>query len=272
MLGSALASPQVLPRRHSHGGRVWSAGLIRFGVLELDRRSGELRKTGVRINLQEQALQVLTLLLERPGDLVTRDELRQRLSPTGTSGDFDHGLNAVINRLRDTLGDSADSPRFIETLPRRGYRFIGPVDGHRPIEQSGSNEAAAAQADGQPTDIPPATALPVLNQPLERLGSDVSPAVGWRLRPAPVVEASLRVVPLTTLKGWEGHPTFSPDGTQIAFTWSGKEGDEPLGLEQVGHVREDHRVSGRASSDHELSRARVPARGGNSVRLLGLAS
>ena len=105
-----------------------SAGLVRFGVFELDRRSGELRKAGVRINLQEQALQVLTLLLERPGDLVTRDELRQRLWPTGTSGDFDHGLNAVINRLRDTLGDSADSPRFIETLPRRGYRFIAPIE------------------------------------------------------------------------------------------------------------------------------------------------
>ena len=85
-----------------------SAGLIRFGVFELDRRSGELRKAGVRINLQEQAFQVLTLLLERPGDLVTREELRQRLWPNGTFVDFEHGLNAVVNRLRDTLGDSAD--------------------------------------------------------------------------------------------------------------------------------------------------------------------
>src|SRR5678815_1881809 len=105
-----------------------SADRVRFGVFELDRRSGELRKAGVRVSLQEQGLQVLTLLVERPGDLVTRDELRQRLWPTGTFGDFDHGLNAVINRLRDTLGDSADSPRFIETLPRRGYRFIAPID------------------------------------------------------------------------------------------------------------------------------------------------
>ena len=105
-------------------------GLIRFGVFELDRRLGEFRKAGVRIGLQEQALQVLLLLLERPGDLVTRDELRQRLWPTATFGDFDHGLNAVINRLRDTLGDSASSPRFIETLPRRGYRFIAPVHGN----------------------------------------------------------------------------------------------------------------------------------------------
>ena len=106
-------------------------GRFQFGTFELDVRSGELRKAGVRIGLQEQSLQVLTLLLERPGDLVTRDELRQRLWPTGTFVDFDHGLNAVINRLRDTLGDSADSPRFIETVPRRGYRFIAPVDGPR---------------------------------------------------------------------------------------------------------------------------------------------
>ena len=96
-----------------------TAGLIRFGVFELDRRSGELRKAGVRVALQEQAFQVLTLLLERPGDLVTRDELCQRLWPNGTFVDFEHGLNAVVNRLRDTLGDSADTPRFVETIPRR---------------------------------------------------------------------------------------------------------------------------------------------------------
>lgn len=115
--------PEVIP----------SEGVVRFGVFELDRRSGELRKAGVRVNLQEQSLQVLTLLLEQPGDLVTREELRQRLWPTGTFGDFDHGLNAVINRLRDTLGDSAAAPRFIETVPRRGYRFIGTIERPRPI-------------------------------------------------------------------------------------------------------------------------------------------
>ena len=113
--------PEVIP----------SEGVVRFGVFELDRRSGELRKAGVRVNLQEQCLQVLTLL--QPGDLVTREELRQRLWPTGTFGDFDHGLNAVINRLRDTLGDSAAAPRFIETVPRRGYRFIGTIGRPRPI-------------------------------------------------------------------------------------------------------------------------------------------
>jgi len=111
-----------------------SAGPVRFGVFELDRRSGELRKAGVQIRLQEQAFQILTSLLERPGDLVTREELRQRLWPNGTFVDFEHGLNAVISRLRGTIGDSADSPRFIETVPRRGYRFIAPVDG-RPADR-----------------------------------------------------------------------------------------------------------------------------------------
>src|SRR5215216_8038100 len=90
--------------------------------------SRRVRRAGVRLSLPAQAIQVLTLLLERSGDVVTREELRQRLWPTGTFVDFEHGLNAVVNRLRDTLGDSADRPRFIETVPRRGYRFIAPVD------------------------------------------------------------------------------------------------------------------------------------------------
>jgi DNA-binding winged helix-turn-helix (wHTH) protein len=104
-------------------------GLIRSGIFELDLRSGELRKAGTRLNLQDQPFQILTALLERPDQLVTRDELRQRLWPTDTFVDFEHGLNAVVNRLRETLGDSVDTPRFIETVPRRGYRFIAPVEG-----------------------------------------------------------------------------------------------------------------------------------------------
>jgi DNA-binding winged helix-turn-helix (wHTH) protein len=121
--------------------------------LELDRRSGELRKAGVRINLQEQALQVLTLPLERPGDLVTREELRQRVWPNGTFGDFEHGLNAVVNRLRDTLGDSADSPRFIETLPCRGYRFIAPIEADQiasPVVAPDAPGSATQTLNGSP--------------------------------------------------------------------------------------------------------------------------
>ncbi len=125
-----------------------SAELVRFGVFELDVRSGELRKAGVRVGLQEQALQVLTTLVERPGNLVTRDELRQRLWPNGTFVDFDHGLNAVVNRLRDTLGDSAESPRFIETLPRRGYRFVAPIERNRTTRVDSAPPSADAQGRG----------------------------------------------------------------------------------------------------------------------------
>jgi DNA-binding winged helix-turn-helix (wHTH) protein/Tol biopolymer transport system component len=104
-----------------------SVSAVRFGDFELDLRTGELRKAGIRLSLPDQPLVALRALLERPGELVTRDELRQRLWPGDTFVDFEHGLNAAIKRLRGVLGDSADVPRFIETIPRRGYRFMAPV-------------------------------------------------------------------------------------------------------------------------------------------------
>jgi DNA-binding winged helix-turn-helix (wHTH) protein/Tfp pilus assembly protein PilF len=103
------------------------AAILCFGTFELDLRAGELRKKGVRIKLQEQPFQVLTVLLQHPGGVVTREELRSEVWSADTFVDFDNSLNTAINKLREALGDSADSPRFIETLPRRGYRFIAPV-------------------------------------------------------------------------------------------------------------------------------------------------
>src|SRR5215467_16306237 len=99
-----------------------------FGPFEADLRSGELRKHGVRLKLQEQPFQVLALLLEHAGEVVTREELRQRLWPAETFVDFDTGLNRAVRKLRDVLADSADQTRYIETFPRRGYRFIGTVN------------------------------------------------------------------------------------------------------------------------------------------------
>jgi TolB-like protein/DNA-binding winged helix-turn-helix (wHTH) protein/Tfp pilus assembly protein PilF len=104
-----------------------SAEAIRFGVFEADPRTGELRKHGQRINLQEQPFRVLCLLLERPGDLVTREELRLKLWGADHFVDFEHGLNKAISKLREALGDDCETPRYIETLPRRGYRFIAPT-------------------------------------------------------------------------------------------------------------------------------------------------
>lgn len=102
--------------------------IIHFGIFEVDVRAGELRRSGSKVRLQDQPFQVLALLLERPGQLVTREELHARLWPADTFVDFDHGLNAAIKRLRDALGDSAENPRFVETLARRGYRFLAPVN------------------------------------------------------------------------------------------------------------------------------------------------
>ena len=98
-----------------------------FGQFEIDEKTGELRKGGTKIRLQEQPLQILQLLLEHPGEIVTREELRKRVWPTDTFVDFDHGINNAIKRLREALGDTAETPRYVETLPRRGYRFVGKI-------------------------------------------------------------------------------------------------------------------------------------------------
>jgi DNA-binding winged helix-turn-helix (wHTH) protein/tetratricopeptide (TPR) repeat protein len=108
-----------------------SSGILRFATFEVDLRARELRKQGKRIKVQEQPFHVLTVLLQRPGEVVTREELRNQNWPPDTFVDFDNSLNTAINKLREALGDSADNPRFIETLPRRGYRFLAPVSSHQ---------------------------------------------------------------------------------------------------------------------------------------------
>jgi DNA-binding winged helix-turn-helix (wHTH) protein len=101
-----------------------STEMLRFGTFEVDLPAGELRKQGKRIKLQDQPFQVLAVLLQRPEKVVSREELRKQIWPDDTFVDFDNSLNTAINKLREALGDSADNPRFIETLPRRGYRFL----------------------------------------------------------------------------------------------------------------------------------------------------
>src|SRR5271155_3833923 len=101
--------------------------IVRFGLFEADLEQRELRKGGVRVKLHDQPFQILTLLIESPGEVVTREEIRQRLWPGNTFVEFDNGLNVAVKKLRVALSDDADSPRFVETVPRRGYRFIAPV-------------------------------------------------------------------------------------------------------------------------------------------------
>ena len=106
-----------------------ATGVIRFGVFEVDLEAGQVRKNGLKVRLQKQPFQILAMLLERPGEVVMREEVQKRLWKDDTFVDFDHGLGTAIKKLCEALGDSADNPRFIETLPRRGYRFIAPVEG-----------------------------------------------------------------------------------------------------------------------------------------------
>ncbi|HEY4354643.1 MAG TPA: winged helix-turn-helix domain-containing protein [Acidobacteriaceae bacterium] len=105
----------------------------RFGVFEADSATGELRRQGVRIKLHSQPFQILFMLLDRPGQVLTREEICRELWPDGTFVDYDHGVNSAINRLRDALGDKANNPRFVETLARRGYRFLAPVEKIGPV-------------------------------------------------------------------------------------------------------------------------------------------
>jgi cholera toxin transcriptional activator len=123
--------------------------VARFGLFELDLSAGELRRSGVKLRLQGQPFQVLALLLERAGDVVTREELQQKLWPSDTFVDFDHSLNTAINKVREALGDSASSPRYVETLARRGYRFIAPVQADASSGAgSGSEGVARIEAQG----------------------------------------------------------------------------------------------------------------------------
>ena len=133
--------------------------ILHFGVFEVDLKACELRKHGLRLKLPEQPFQILSVLLENPGEIVTRDELRSRLWPGDTFVDFDHGLNNAVMRLREVLGDSSESPRFVETIPRRGYRFIAPVAG------AFLPAASATEAEAVNGHVPGEAGKPQLLQP-----------------------------------------------------------------------------------------------------------
>ena len=127
-------------------------GRVRFGAFEVDMRTAEVRKHGLRVRLQEQPFQILAALLERPGEIVTRDELIRRLWADGTVVDYEGGLNAAVTRLRQALSDSAETPRYLETVARRGYRWIAPVE--RPDEASAPAVDADAVLPGLPSPAP----------------------------------------------------------------------------------------------------------------------
>ena len=145
----------------------------RFGIFEADAATGELRRQGIRVRLSAQPFQVLVMLIERPGELLTREEISRELWPDGTFVDYEHGVNSAVNRIREALGDTAGSPRFVETLARRGYRFVAPVERIESGEPSipASSREAAVPAEHQanrhgrilatPQDLPK-TSYPVV--------------------------------------------------------------------------------------------------------------
>jgi Tol biopolymer transport system component/DNA-binding winged helix-turn-helix (wHTH) protein len=207
---------------------------ISFGPFEVDLRTQELKKHGVRLRLAGQSFQILAMLLKQPGELVAREELQQALWSSDTHVDFERGVNAAVNRLREVLGDSADSPHLIETLPRRGYRFIGTVKAVLPTPEiaagilpnvPGQSPVGSAAGEAQ-TKIRAASRISWMNA-----GSWVLVAVAcvivaifsYRSVWPHVNPSAMTPVPLTDYPGIESCSAFSPDGSQIAFAWKGPE-------------------------------------------------
>lgn len=221
----------------------------RFGPYEVDLRTKELWKHGTRLKLGGQPFEILSILISQPGELISRDELQQKIWPADTYVDFNHGLNAAVNKLREVLSDSAESPKYIETLPRRGYRFIATVEKSQPAAAPRPEPAAVTPAP-QPSEpsLATATQVPIsgsASTPAEPSlkGADASfrirwgrvliyalPAlsvvlvvfvlVGWLHRQIGnrITEVQYsRVVPLTTFAEPAVEPAFSPDGNQVAF-------------------------------------------------------
>lgn len=207
-----------------------SPQVIRFGLFEVDLGARELRKSGLKLKVHEQTFQVLNALLERPGEIVTREELRQKLWPGETFVDFDHGINTAVKKLREVLGDSADNPRFVETLARRGYRFLAPVEEVRGIQENN----------------------PPLAEPQQQTAVNVRSRWRWQLLPwALVAILSLAVVFLATAYfrkalpeahlvrfqiplpervtfEWFDFPVISPNGERLVIAGRGPDGKRHL--------------------------------------------
>lgn len=203
--------------------------LVRFGPYEADLAAGQLRKSGRRIRLQEKPFQVLVALIERPGEVITREELRQRLWAGDTFVDFDQSLNTAINKLREALGDSATKPRFVETLPKRGYRFTFPLE---PGQGTGSELGDARSALASVPEAVTRAHAHLWQAATILFGlAALSFAILWFRQPVPVTEAPLRTftLPLTEQAFF---PAISPDGRHVAYI-TGSRGSQRLWVQDL---------------------------------------
>src|SRR5580704_1362265 len=228
--------------------------VARFEDFEVDLEAGEVWKAGRRLKLQDQPFKVLAALLERPGQIVTREELRQLIWPEQSFGDFDHAINLAVTKLRSTLGDSADVPHLIETLPRRGYRFIAPLK----KESTPSSERFIPPVQRPTEQTQPTDPSPARQDPERSAGKKLWLILGALALILLSAAALLRIfptyrewsptagemVPLVSTSGHQGEPALSPDGSQVAFHYDGAPhpgiyiamvgGEKPLQLTENG--------------------------------------
>lgn len=212
-----VATPHPVPIRRT------------FGPFELNTSTGELLKGGIRIRLPAQPLAILLLLLKTPGELVTREQLREQIWGEGTFVDFEHGLNAAMNKLRRALGDSAEHPRYIETIPGRGYRFVGTLESERvlPISRLPKSEAREERP-------PRRLSLGLWERLTWAAGAMICLAIGLRFRYPPAAPPDWTLTRITADTGLSGFPALSPDGKLIAYSSDrGPHGEQDLYVRQV---------------------------------------
>src|SRR5215831_3153278 len=198
---------------------------IAFGRFELNVQERELRKSGVRVRLPDQPFQILVLLVSRAGEIVSREELREQIWSDGTFVDFENGLYAAMNRLRRALGDSAENARYIETVPGRGYRFVGTLE---------RIDLPSAPDGKPPAGAPPAKPRRFRIRPwaVGVAGCAISAAVGWFLH-GPPAPPRWTVTRITSDAGLSSSPAISRDGRLIAYSTEGSSGGTDLYVKQV---------------------------------------
>jgi Tol biopolymer transport system component/DNA-binding winged helix-turn-helix (wHTH) protein len=229
---------------------------LRFGVFELNLASGELTRAGRPVDVQEQPLRIIAVLAQRAGELVSREEMRQKVWPDDTFVDFESGLRTALKKARQALGDDATNPRFIETVPRQGFRFIAPVTYVMPPQEPVADDAPSLQVVPRPEPEPLTIPITVSPARLRRrpvlaaaalLALALGDAVWWRTRPQPPVLDHPRL--FAAARGNQNRPAFSPDGEFLAFDWRGPQ-DAHTGIYvQRLTAAAPIRLSGEATED-----------------------